>query len=166
MKGLNDTPQVITGKFPVVLNGHQVTLHIIPIGGRAATSLLILNDITERLGRGRKKLRAQLHQAQRMEALGTLAGGIAHDSNSILMVIQGRTSLMAIGKDSTHADFEHLKEIEECVNSAARLIRQILGLAMGGKYEVKPTHINDHAKRNTEMLGRAKKEIAIHFKYQ
>jgi len=121
----------------------------------------VARDISDR-----KRLEAQLQQAQRMEALGTLAGGISHDFNNLLMGIQGRTSLMLMDKDSSHPDFEHLKGIGDYVKSAVDLTRQLLGFAMGGKYEVKPTDLNNMIKKTSQMFGRTKKEIKIHRRYQ
>ena len=115
---------------------------------------------------GRKQLEAQLQQAQKMEALGTLAGGIAHDFNNLLMAIQGRTSIMLMKKDSSHPDIRHLKEIEDNVESAADLTRQLLGFARGGKYEVKPTDLNKLVKKQNRMFGRTKKQISIRGKYE
>ena len=114
----------------------------------------------------RKELESQLLRAQKMEALGRLGGGIAHDFNNLLMGIQGRTSLMLMNKDSSHPDFEHLRGIEEYVNSASDLTRQLLGFVRGGKYEVKPTDINKLIDKTSRMFGRTKKEIKIHCKYQ
>ena len=118
-----------------------------------------LRDVTER-----KSLETRLQEALRMEAIGTLAGGIAHDFNNLLMAIQGNASLMMIGKDSTHPDFESLKNIEQYVQNGAALTQQLLGFARGGKYDVKPTDINTVVKRTSEMFGRTKKEIQIHKK--
>ena len=114
----------------------------------------------------KKKLESQLQQAQKMESIGTLAGGIAHDFNNLLMGIQGRTSLMLMNKDSSYSDFEHLKGIEDYVESAADLTRQLLGFARSGKYNVKPTDINEMINKSSGMFGRTKKEIDIHRKYQ
>ncbi len=128
--------------------------------GRPAI-LNFLRDITPQ-----KKLEAQLQQAQKMESLGSLAGGIAHDFNNLLMGIQGRTSLMLMYKDSSHPDFGHLSGIEDYIKNAANLTKQLLGFARAGKYEVKPTDINDLLKKSSALFGRTKKEIAIHSKYQ
>lgn len=121
----------------------------------------IIRDLSER-----KKLEEKLRQAHKMEALGTLAGGIAHNFNNILMGIQGRTSLMLMQKDSTSPDYEHLKGIEEYVMSAAELTKQLLGFARGGKYEVTPLHINTLLKKSAKMFGSTKKEVEIEENYQ
>ena len=113
-----------------------------------------------------EKAHKQLQQAQKMEAMGTLAGGIAHDFNNLLMTIQGRTSIMLMKKDSSHPDIAHLKGIEDNVDSAADLTKQLLGFARGGKYEVKPTDINELIKKQNRMFGRTKKEITIRGKHE
>jgi len=113
-----------------------------------------------------KKLETRLRHAQKMEAMGALAGGIAHDFNNVLMSIQGRTSLLLMNKDTSHPDFEYLKAIEDNVESAADLTKQLLGFARGGKYEVRSTDLNDLIKKQNQMFGRTRKEITIHGKYQ
>ena len=114
----------------------------------------------------RKRLDAQLLQAQKMKAIGTLAGGIAHDFNNLLMGIEGRTSLMLLHIDSDHPHFAHIKGIQDMVERAADLTKQLLGFARGGKYEVRPTDLNELIKKCSEMFGRTKKEVRIHGKYQ
>jgi len=106
------------------------------------------------------------HQAQKIEAMGTLAGGIAHHFNNLLMGIQGRTSLMLMDIDPSHLFYEHLKGIEEQVVSAANLTKQLLGFARRGKYEVKSTDLNELIKKTSKRFGRTKKEITIHSKFQ
>jgi two-component system cell cycle sensor histidine kinase/response regulator CckA len=128
--------------------------------GRLAT-LNFVRDITEQ-----KQLEFSLQQAKKMEAIGTLAGGIAHDFNNLLMGIQGRNSLMLLEIDPSHPHVDHLKGIEEYVQRATDLTRQLLGVARGGKYEVKPTDINQILRRSSEMFGRTRKEIHLHTTYQ
>jgi PAS domain S-box-containing protein len=141
---------------------HAVQLNAVKImwEGRFAT-LNFMRDITDQ-----KRLEASLHQAQKMEAIGTLAGGIAHDFNNLLMGVQGRTSLMLLEMDSGHPFFEHLKGIEEYVRSAAHLTKQLLGLARGGRYEIKPTDMNEIVEKSSEMFGRTRKEIRITRSYE
>ncbi|MBW1781800.1 MAG: PAS domain S-box protein [Deltaproteobacteria bacterium] len=134
-----------------------------PVGFRG-----IVRDVTDRklAEEEKQKLESQLQQAQKMESLGTLAGGIAHDFNNLLMGIQGRASLMLMDKETSHPDVEHLKGIEAYVKNAAALTKQLLGFARGGKYEVKPTDVNDLIHENATLFGRTKKEITIHSKFQ
>jgi two-component system cell cycle sensor histidine kinase/response regulator CckA len=131
-------------------------------------SMGTVKDVTElRLAeKERQRLEAQLQHAQKMEAVGTMAGGIAHDFNNLLMGIQGLTSLLMFEIDPAHPHVEHLKEIEDCVKSAADLTKQILGFARGGKYEVKPTDLNELIESNSQMFGRTQKEILIYKEYQ
>ncbi|MEJ2170979.1 MAG: PAS domain S-box protein, partial [Desulfobacterales bacterium] len=142
--------------FPVLVHS-TVIYH----QNRAAGLRGFMIDVSEK-----KRLEAQLQQAQKLESLGTLAGGIAHDFNNLLMGIQGRTSLMNIDTPSFHPHHEHLREIENYVISAAELTKQLLGFARGGKYEVKPTDLNQLIAQSSRMFGRTKKEITIHRKFQ
>jgi two-component system cell cycle sensor histidine kinase/response regulator CckA len=117
----------------------------------------IARDITER-----KRLESQLQQAMRMESIGTLAGGIAHDFNNLLMGIQGRVSLISLDLEPSHSHLRHTNAIEDYIRSATDLTKQLLGLAHGGKYEVKPTDTNELVNNTVNMFGRTKKEIRIH----
>jgi two-component system cell cycle sensor histidine kinase/response regulator CckA len=67
---------------------------------------------------------------------------------------------------SDHPHSERLKNIEKYVQSGAELTKQLLGLAKGGKYEVKPIDINDLMEKSSKMFNRTKKEIRIHSDYQ
>ncbi|NNG02233.1 MAG: PAS domain S-box protein [Desulfobacteraceae bacterium] len=129
-----------------------------PIGFRG-----IARDVTERINaeKERKALESQLQQSQKLESLGTLAGGVAHDFNNLLMGIQGRASLMLMTTDETHPHHHQLKGIEEYVRSASALTTRLLGFARGGKYEVKPTDLNELVEKSIELFGRTKKEIAV-----
>jgi two-component system cell cycle sensor histidine kinase/response regulator CckA len=121
-------------------------------------------DISDRkqMEKERQRYQSQINQAQKMEAIGTLAGGIAHDFNNLLMNIQGRASLMLYDLEKTHPVIEHANAIVDATQSAAQLTRQLLGVAQGGKYEVKPIDINDVVMESANMFGRTKKEVRIH----
>ena len=100
-----------------------------------------------------------------MESIGTLAGGIAHDFNNLLMGIQGRVSLLRMDVDSSGNSFENLNEIEAHIKSASELTNQLLGFARGGKYEIKPTNLNEIMDQSAKMFGRTRKEIRIEKHY-
>jgi two-component system cell cycle sensor histidine kinase/response regulator CckA len=109
----------------------------------------------------RVDLENQLLQAQKLEAVGTLAGGIAHDYNNILMGIQGLSSLMLLDTELATHHYEKLKHIEQYILRGADLTKQLLGFARGGKYEVIPADLNELLIKSSQMFGRTKKEIAI-----
>lgn len=118
----------------------------------------LLRDVTEK-----ERLRAKLQQAQRLESIGTLAGGVAHDFNNLLMAIQGNASLALTKIVPSHPAFDKLRNITTYVQDASALTKQLLGFARGGKYEVKATDLNELIEKTTNMFGRTKKEIAIQF---
>ncbi len=123
----------------------------------------IARDITDRKAaeKSRLALEEQLQQSQRLESLGTLAGGMAHDFNNLLMGIEGRTALMLNDLPSNHPHYAQLITIEEYVATAANLTNRLLGFARGGKYEVRPVDLNILVEKSIEMFGRTKKEISI-----
>jgi two-component system CheB/CheR fusion protein len=83
----------------------------------------LLQDMEER-----KKLEDQLRQSQKMESMGTLAAGIAHDLNNILNIIQGYTSVLGPGAKSDQIG-ESVEAITETTKRAAALVQQLLTLA-------------------------------------
>ena len=135
-----------------------VELNTIPIDwqGRPA-DLNFLRDITPQ-----KRMEAQFLQAQKMEAVGTLAGGIAHDFNNLLMGIQGNASLILLDIESHHPHYAKLRSIEQIVKGGAELTKQLLGVARGGKYELKATNLNNLVEMSADLFGRTRKEISVH----
>jgi PAS domain S-box-containing protein len=139
-----------------------VQINAVPITWEGHPAILnFLRDITPQ-----KRIQAQILEAQKMEAIGTLAGGTAHEFNNLLMSIQGNASLMLLETDSGHPHYKRLKNIEKSVQSGAEFTDQLLGFAMGGKYEVKPTDLNEIIETTSSMFGRTKKEIRIYEEYQ
>lgn len=133
-----------------------------PVGFRG-----IVRDISERrkAEEEKRKLEAQLNQAQKMESVGTLAGGIAHDFNNLLMSIQGKISVMLFHMKPDHEYYRKLRDIEGYIQNGADLTRQLLGFARGGKYEVKSSDINELLDNTSRMFTSTKKEISIHKNY-
>lgn len=135
-------------------------------GGEIGGLIMFTEVITARkkVEAEKKRVEDLLHQAQKMESIGVLAGGIAHDFNNLLMGIQGRTSLMLMDTEPSDPHYDQLNKIEEYIQSAISLTRQLLGFARGGKYEVKPSSMNTLIVKTADMFGRTKKDIALHFK--
>src|SRR5512136_334010 len=119
--------------------------------------LMTFEDITDI-----KKMEAELFHAQNMEAVGTLAGGIAHAFNNILMGIQGYTALMISETKADHPAYSRLKRIEKQVKSGSDLTSQLLAFSSGGRYEVKPCNMNDLIEKTSNAFGQTRKDITIH----
>jgi PAS domain S-box-containing protein len=122
----------------------------------------VLSDITEekRAEEDNARLAAELEQARRLEAVGSLAGGVAHDFNNLLAGILANSSLIELDHTGRE-DRESLKNIEELVNKGAELTRQLLGFARRGKYEILPSDLNRTASDTARLFQRTKQEIAL-----
>jgi len=143
------------------LNDKKISIKKFPVEGEPSTTVIIMADVTQQ-----KRLEEKLQQAKKMEAIGTLAGGVAHDFNNLLMGIQGNISLMLLELKEGHAFFDEVKSIERCVESAATLTKQLLGFARGGKYVLKATSLNQLIGKMAQMFQRTNKNIIFHENYQ
>ena len=142
---------------PLTLKGRLINLELIPVDGSSKGSLVvILKDVTER-----KRMERQLEQARKMEAVGTLAGGLAHDFNNLLMGVQGNVTLMLINTDCREAHYEKLKSIEKLVQSGSKLTSQLLGYARGGHCDSRPINLNGVAEEMAAMFFRNKTEVSV-----
>jgi len=140
-------------------DGSRKQIHFRPVTLGNRDQFIIYEDISEK-----SRMEQQLQQAKKFEAIGTLAGGIAHDFNNLLMGIQGRCSLILLDLYPSHPHWEHLQAMEEHIKSAADLTRQLLGYARGGKYEVKPTDLNELVHTSATLFGRTRKEVRMHIR--
>jgi PAS domain S-box-containing protein len=122
-------------------------------------------DITERkqAEEEKKRLEGKVQQVKRLEAIGTLAGGIAHEFNNLLMGIQGNASFILYGMDHSHPHFDALKNIEKCVRKGAKLTKQLLGYARKGKYQMKSLNLNQLVEDTANSIGKPRREIVFHY---
>lgn len=92
------------------------------------TLLAFFDDVTEqnRLRREERRLQEELHESQKMEALGTLAGGVAHDFNNLLSSIRGFTELALMDLTDRPEQCEQLAFVMRAADRAKELVQQIL----------------------------------------
>jgi two-component system, cell cycle sensor histidine kinase and response regulator CckA len=109
----------------------------------------VARDVTDR-----KRLEEQLRQVQKMEAIGTLAGGVAHDFNNLLQVVLGYADMLLRGKAEEHPDRKGILAIRRAAKDGSDLVKGLL--AFSRKVEIKPRiiEVNHLVKQVGEMLYR------------
>lgn len=115
-----------------------------------------LSDINDRkmAEQDYKRLQAQLLQAQKMESVGRLAGGVAHDFNNMLGAILGNAEIALMNIDSDHPLYEELSEIHKTTIRSAELTRQLLGFARKQTVIPKVLNLNTIIEGQLNMLRR------------
>ena len=117
--------------------------------GQLASIFGIGRDVTERLS-----LEQQLRQAQKMEAVGRLAGGVAHDFNNILTAITGYADLLLEDLGSDDPQREDVAEIRKAADRAAGLTRQLLAFSRQQVMQAQVLDLNALVADTQSMLGR------------
>ena len=109
----------------------------------------LIQDITER-----RALQDELVQAQKMEGIGRLAGGVAHDFNNLLTAILGNAELALLDLEPDHPARASIDEVTKAAEGAARLTRQLLAFARRQIVESVPLSLNEVVEGSLEMLRR------------
>jgi PAS domain S-box-containing protein len=133
---------------------YQVRLSPVMSEQKVPAVIAMVVDISERVAaeEERQALENQLRQAQKMEAIGTLASGIAHDFNNILAAIFGFTELAA---DAARNGRDNTRDLEQILASAQRaqdLVRQILTISRKVKPQRRPIDLNQEIGRALKVL--------------
>ncbi|HYG85090.1 MAG TPA: PAS domain S-box protein [Azospirillum sp.] len=116
----------------------------------------ITRDITERKAAqdALERAQAQLHQAQKMEAVGQLSGGIAHDFNNLLQALAG--CLQIIERRTTEPSIRPILEAgHKAVQRGAKLVQQLMAFARQESLHTKPVDVRDQVLGMSELLTRA-----------
>lgn len=150
------------GKYEVMRlhkEGHLIPVEVstnavIDHDGRVTALTGILRDISyrKRAEEERKKIEAQLFQAQKMEAVGTLAGGVAHDFNNILGIILGNVELALSDTNKGSLAHERLSESRTACLRAKEVIRQILNISRKQETEFEPVVMNDIVAESLKLI--------------
>lgn len=145
----------LTSYGEVTAVGHYALNHRTQVT-RFAGTVGIIKNITERKKAERDKaaLEIQLQQSQKMEAIGRLAGGVAHDMNNVLGAIMGSASVLeleTLANDGQRADVENI--LVAC-RKGRDLTRDLLGFARKGKYIKEPILLNEIIEEVKSLLVR------------
>ncbi|HNX34108.1 MAG TPA: PAS domain S-box protein [Kiritimatiellia bacterium] len=124
--------------------------------GRTLRSVAICEDISQRkkAEEEREKLQEQLVQAQKMESVGRLAGGVAHDFNNMLGVILGYTELALEQLGPDHPQSVDLVQVREAGRRAANLTQQLLAFARKQRIEPRVLNLNETVENMLKMIRR------------
>jgi len=145
-------------------NGREIVFEIadslVELRGKPLLLLSLFRDVTTQ-----RRLEEQLRQSQKMEAIGQLAGGVAHDFNNILTVIHGHASLLlASNLDDTAA--HSAQQIGQAAERAASLTRQLLTFSRRQLIQPRRLDMNKIIGNMSDMLGRMLGEdVALRLNY-
>ncbi len=117
--------------------------------GKTISYAAVKRDVTREVN-----LEAQLRQAQKMEAVGRLAGGVAHDFNNMLSIINGYADMMMDKLDPPDPLLDDLNEIRKAGERSAALTRQLLAFARQQTVAPQVLDINTHVDESKKMLQR------------
>ncbi len=126
----------------------QITVSMVPITGKQVLQGIVRDVTNEEL------MERQLQQAQKMEAVGTLAGGVAHEFNNILMAIRGYSQLLTKRPDLDPVVRKHLDKIAESTRRAADLADTMLSFSRPETGKMEPVDLNQVLKSLQGLLRR------------
>ncbi len=127
----------------------EITSRLIIKDGKSLGVHGTARNITER-----KHLEERLRQAVKMEAIGTLAGGLAHDFNNLLQVVLGYAELILLGKEKQDKDYQKARLIYGAATRGRDLVNRILTFSRRVETKPRTINLNDELKQVEHLLGR------------
>ena len=124
--------------------------------GEGVRTIALIMDVTwrKKTERERERLQAQLMQAQKMDAIGRLAGGVAHDFNNMLGVIIGHTELTLMKLKRDDPLYGELEEIKKAADHSKDIVQQLLAFARKQTVSPKVIDLNEMVENMLKMLRR------------
>jgi len=139
-------------------DGHErgVAVTGAPIVGDGGGVVLVLRDVTaqHQAEQEHRRLQQAFEQAQKLESVGRLAGGVAHDFNNVLTVILGNIELALLNVSRDHPLAGPLGEMREAAESAAALTRQLLAFSRKSVIEPQEIELDERLERMAKMIRR------------
>ncbi len=116
----------------------------------------LIKDITERKQAEdeKRKLQEQIRQSQKMEAIGTLSGGIAHEFKNFLTVIQGFADIILKDKSLSPDSIKYIGIIEDFADRASQTVSQLLSFARKSEFNPVPLNINSTIENTVDMVSK------------
>ncbi|MCG6882043.1 MAG: response regulator [Deltaproteobacteria bacterium] len=151
-----DGDSLLRNKEPVFLLSAQGLYETDELGTRMFIgSQGILRDITplKQEEEARRKLQAQLRQAEKLETIGTLSGGIAHDYNNLLSAVLGNINLARIGVETGSKIYSYLVAAEAATLQAAELTRKFITFSKGGSPVKREQKLSPVLKKACESIA-------------
>ncbi|HUU93643.1 MAG TPA: ATP-binding protein [Phycisphaerae bacterium] len=144
-----------SGEYPAVRkDGSHFTAffslaRVLDADGNVICTLALASDVTELV-----QLREQLFQAQKMETLGSLAGGIAHDFSNLLTAILGAAGLLRDAVPKGAEDYDSLSSIEQAARRGSQLVRRLMTISRRQPTQREPVNLNDIVHEAAALIER------------
>ena len=139
MEGVEGAPQTMNETLQMSQNGKQVSLKLLPIVEEGHKSIIItLNDVSEQ-----RRMEARIQRSERMEAIGALAGGVAHDLNNILGGLVGYPELVLLQLPEDSPLRKPILTIQKSGEKATAVVQDLLALARRGVAVTEVVNLND-----------------------
>ncbi len=137
-----------------VIHSQIIATPIRDAKGNVTAALELVIPITERkrAEEERRRLEGQLEQARKMEAVATLAGGIAHQFNNLLSAVSGNIELMKLDDRDRQKYDRYFKPMENSIERMVKLTEQLLAYARGGKYRISRITMSEFVRETLPLV--------------